>query len=105
MIAPLLATLASLTQVGVAEREWRLSAYVPVVPRGAVAFNVHNYGEDAHDLQVRGPRGYRSAVSPEIAPGQNLVVTLKLRRRGTYRLVCALPGHEKRGMWSTLRVR
>ena len=64
MFPLLLATLAAspMTPVGVAEREWGISAYRTSVKRGRVSFNIHNYGEDAHNLQVFGPRGYRSKV-------------------------------------------
>jgi len=106
VIAALLAAAAALTpQVGIAEREWRLSSYVPAIHRGRVTFNVHNYGEDGHNLQVRGPRSFRSPVLPEVAPGANGSLTVRLPRAGTYVLVCTLPGHEARGMRAKLRVR
>jgi uncharacterized cupredoxin-like copper-binding protein len=105
-VIALLAGLAlATTNVGVAEREWRLSAYVPVVPRGSVRFYVHNFGEDPHDLQVRGPQGFVSATLPEVAPGGNGVLRAKLARPGRYTLVCTLPGHEAKGMRATIRVR
>lgn len=105
MIAALLAAAVATTNVGVAEREWRLSAYVAVVERGVVTFNVHNYGEDPHDLRVRGPKRFRSKVMPEVAAGENGTLTVRLRRAGRYALVCTLPGHEARGMRATIRVR
>jgi uncharacterized cupredoxin-like copper-binding protein len=106
MIALALSALAAAaTNVGVAEREWHLSSYATFVQRGAVTFNVHNFGEDPHDLQVRGPHGYRSAVSGQILPGATVTLVAALRRPGTYRLVCTLPGHVGRGMRATIRVR
>jgi uncharacterized cupredoxin-like copper-binding protein len=96
---------AATTTVGVGEREWSLSAYVPRVPRGTVVFNVHNFGEDAHDLKVRGPHGYRSATSNRIEPGANATLRVRLLRVGAYRLVCTLPGHAARGMRATIHVR
>jgi plastocyanin len=99
------AALAAPTPVGVSAREWRLSTYVPVVRRGGVAFNVHNYGEDPHNLQVRGPRGYRSAVTPDIASEGSATLVVTLRRAGAYRLVCTLPGHVAKGMRVQFRVR
>ena len=104
MIAAVVAA-ATLTNVGVAEREWRLSVYRPVVDRGVVRFNVHNFGEDGHDLQVRGPKGFRSSVMPEIGAGADGTLTVRLRRAGRYTLVCTLPGHEALGMRASLRVR
>jgi uncharacterized cupredoxin-like copper-binding protein len=106
VIAALLtAVAAAATNVGVGAREWRLSAYVPVVARGAVTLHLHNYGEDPHDLRVRGPRRFRSATMPEVPAGENGTLTVRLRRPGRYVLVCTLPGHEARGMRATIRVR
>lgn len=100
-----LAAAAAVTNVGVAEREWRISAYVPVVPRGMVSFNVRNFGEDPHNLRVRGPRRFRSPLMPEVRPGENGALRVRLSRRGRYVLVCTLPGHEALGMRATIRVR
>jgi plastocyanin len=91
--------------VGLGLREYHISVYRPAVPVGAVAFTMTNYGEDAHDLQVLGPGGYRSAVSPDVAGlGGRLRFRVTLRRPGTYRLLCVKPGHVKLGMRTTLRV-
>lgn len=100
-----LAAAAAITNVGVGEREWSISVYRPVVDRGAVRFNVHNFGEDGHDLQVRGPAGFRSRALPEIPSGENGVLTVRFKRSGRYTLVCTLPGHAQLGMRATLRVR
>ena len=106
MIGLLLAAAAAAgTNVGVAEREWSLNPYVTGVRHGAVVFYAHNYGEDPHDLQVRGPHGFRSPVAPVIAPGATRTLRIRLRRPGVYHLVCTLPGHAARGMRATFRVR
>jgi hypothetical protein len=104
MIAGLLAAIAAVSTVGVGEREWHLTPYVRVVRHGTVRLDVHDYGEDAHDLQVVGPHGYRSAVTPDIDPGTNATLVVHLRP-GTYRLLCVKPGHVARGMAATLHVR
>jgi len=108
VIAAALAAIAAATApvpVGVGAREYRFGVYRPVVPRGGVRFNIHDFGEDAHNLVVLGPRGYRSAVSPDVRPGQDVAFQVRLRRAGTYRLVCVKPGHAKRGMRATIKVR
>jgi plastocyanin len=69
-----------------------------------VRFNVTNFGEDAHNLQVVGPGGYRSAVTPDIKAHQHYTLGLTLRRKGVYRLICTKPGHLKRGMRAGIRV-
>ena len=91
--------------VGVGAREYRFGVYRSSVPAGAVRFNVHDYGEDAHNLMVAGPKGYRSAVSPDVVPGQTLAFTVRLRRPGRYMLVCVKAGHAARGMTAAIRVR
>lgn len=114
MIAELAASLAMLanpaaglppaTSVGMSAREYSFGIYRRV-PTGRVRLNIHNFGEDAHDLQVRGPRGYRSSVSPEIAPGETLSFTVRLRRPGRYVFICLKPGHAAQGMKTTVTVR
>jgi plastocyanin len=91
--------------VGVAEREWGISSYRRKVRPGRVRFNVTNFGEDTHNLQVVGPGGYRSAVTPDIRAHQHYTLSVKLRRPGVYRLICTKPGHVARGMRTAIRVK
>jgi plastocyanin len=107
MIAVALAVIAAAApaQVGVGAREYRFGVYRPTVPRGAVRFNLHDLGEDAHNLVVLGPRGYRSAVSPDVRPDHDVAFRVRLRRAGVYRLICVKPGHAAKGMRATLTVR
>lgn len=108
MIATALAMMAAAapaTTVGMSAREYRYGVYRPVVPHGAVTLVLHNFGEDDHDVQVRGPRGYRSAVSPDVDPEATIRFTVRLRRPGRYLLICTKPGHAAKGMTATLTVR
>ena len=91
--------------VGVAEREWGISSYRTRVKPGRVRFNVTNFGQDAHNLQVVGPHGFRSAVTPDIKAHEHYTLSLTLRRKGVYRLICTKPGHVQRGMRTAIRVR
>ena len=91
--------------VGVAEREWGISTYRGKVKPGAVRFNVTNFGEDAHNLEVVGPGGFRSAVTPDIRAHDHTTLSVTLRRQGVYRLICTKPGHIKRGMKASIRVK
>jgi plastocyanin len=105
LAALVLAAGGHATPVGLGMREYRFSVYRPTVHAGRIAFNMTNFGEDPHNLRVSGPHGYRSAVSPEVEPfGGRVRFTVNLRRAGTYRLVCQLPGHAAKGMKATLRV-
>lgn len=98
-------TRPAVTSVGVAEREFRISLYRTAVRPGSVRFNVRNYGEDAHNLVVTGPRGFDPVASEEIRSGARATLTVRLRRPGAYRLLCTTADHLSRGMRATLRVR
>lgn len=105
LVAAALLAAAPPQAVGVAEREYRISVYRQTVKTGTVRFNVRNYGEDAHNLVIRGPRGFRPAATPEIKSGQRASLTVRLRRPGTYRLLCTTADHLSRGMRTSIRVR
>ena len=93
------------TPVGVGEREWRISLYRSHVPTGVVHLNTRNFGEDGHDLAVRNADGRVLGTLPELKPGRNGTLVVRLRRPGRYRLFCSLEGHEARGMRAVLRVK
>jgi plastocyanin len=91
--------------VGVAEREWGISSYRAKVRPGRVRFNVTNFGQDSHNLQVVGPGGFRSAVTPDIKAHQHTTLSVVLSRPGVYRLICTKPNHVKYGMRASIRVK
>ena len=92
------------TSVGVGEREWRVSLYRTRVPTGVVRLNVHNYGEDGHDLALRNRDGRVLATIPEVSPGEGDTLRVRLRRSGRYVVFCSLEGHEAKGMRARLVV-
>ena len=102
LLAALLA-LAAPTQVGVGEREWRVSLYRDTVPVGAVRLNVRNFGEDGHDLAVRNRAGRVLGSLAELRPGETGTLSVRLRRPGRYVVFCSLEGHEAKGMRARLR--
>jgi uncharacterized cupredoxin-like copper-binding protein len=85
--------------------EWTLVLSRQSVKAGRVQLQLHNRGEDAHDLAARrfDHRGPTLRLG-ETAPGRLAQVTWRLRR-GRYVLWCTLRGHRARGMRATLRVR
>jgi len=91
------------TAVGVAQREFHITPYRRSVAVGAVKLNIRNYGEDTHNLVVRGPGGF-SAIGPDVDSGSTATWTVKLRRPGTYSLLCTRANHLKLGMKSKLKV-
>jgi uncharacterized cupredoxin-like copper-binding protein len=52
---------------------------------------------------VRGPKGF-TAIGPDVDSGTNVSWTVKLRRPGTYSLLCTRANHLKLGMKATLKV-
>ena len=100
------AARSPVTSVGVAEREFRVSLYRVRVRPGFVKLNVRNFGEDTHDLVVRGPHPFvreRGRIV-ELRAGRRGTLRVRLRREGRYAVVCTLADHEARGMRATLRV-
>ena len=91
------------TAVGVGEREWRLSLYRTRVPAGVLRLNVHNYGEDGHDVAVRNRAGRVVGALHELRPGAGATLPVRLGR-GHYRVFCSLEGHEAKGMHARLTV-
>ncbi len=92
--------------VGVGAREFSLSLYRTKVAPGAVRFNMTNFGEDGHDLTVLAPNGKVVARIAEMRGfGGRGQVEARLRRRGTYTLLCTVADHAERGMRARLRVR
>lgn len=104
---PAVATSAKApSAVGLGLREYSITVYRGSVPAGRVAFNLKNFGEDSHNIQVSGPKGFRSAASPAVAPfGGRDRFTVTLKRPGTYKLICTLSDHAALGMVAKLKVR
>jgi plastocyanin len=98
------ATARAPVPIGVAEREYRISTYRWKVSPGPVKLNVSNFGQDTHNLVVRGPKGY-SANGPDVKPGERGSFTASLRRPGTYLLLCTRANHMKLGMRAKLTVK
>jgi hypothetical protein len=104
LLLALIAFALPTTSVGLGMREYRFSVYRPTVHAGRITFNTTNFGEDAHNLRLTGPGGYRSAVSRDVEAGGRARFTVHLRRAGTYRLLCLKPGHAAKGRKGALRV-
>ena len=98
------ATARAPVTLGIAEREFRISTYRDVLKPGPVKFNVTNFGQDTHNLVVRGPRGF-VASGPDVEPGQRGSFSATLRRPGTYYLLCTRANHAKLGMRAKLTVK
>jgi hypothetical protein len=85
-------------------KEWSLILSRGSLATGSARIQLYNAGEDAHDLRLRRRGGTRSLRVAETQPGDLAEIRATLRR-GTWKLWCSLPGHEKSGMRALLRVR
>jgi plastocyanin len=90
------------TAVGVSEREWTISLGRLKAPHGRITFYVHNYGQDDHNVSIR-RHGVSYGHTGRIRSGDEATLTLSLKR-GTYTVLCAIPGHRQLGMVAHLTV-
>ncbi|HEY8601792.1 MAG TPA: plastocyanin/azurin family copper-binding protein [Thermomicrobiales bacterium] len=80
---------------------WERTAYEATA--GDVTFVVENPSRLVHNFVIEGD-GVR-AESKIFQGGTTNRVTLKGLQPGTYRIICALPGHREAGMIASLEVR
>ncbi|MGK2937011.1 MAG: hypothetical protein ACSLFR_04290 [Solirubrobacteraceae bacterium] len=90
-------------------REWSVTLSRATVPAGPVALQLHNAGEDDHDVRFRrlDRRGRPAGPTQQVAvttPGAMTEARLYLRQ-GRWRVWCSLDGHARAGMRTTLRAR
>jgi plastocyanin len=89
--------------VQVAAKEFALDPSRPSVAAGKVILQLVNFGEDAHDLAVLGPKGSLVVKFPETEAGGVVTRTLSLAA-GRYTLFCTVAQHQAEGMQTTLDV-
>ena len=88
--------------VDVSLAEYRLApARTRVARAGVIAFVATNDGQLRHALQVDGPTGERRSVA--LRPGERTTLEVRLPR-GTYKWLCPIGDHERRGMTGRVRV-
>jgi plastocyanin len=92
-------------RVQIVAQEFRFSLSRRTIKAGLAVLELHNMGQDAHDLALQRADGTRVLVRwPVAQPGA--VVDREVRLRpGTYRFVCTVANHRALGMQATLRVR
>jgi hypothetical protein len=89
----------------VTAREYSLTLSRPKLPAGRSIVQLHNFGEDPHDLHLQRKGANRVYEVGEVAPGETAALDLKLRRRSTYRLWCSIEPHASLGMVTALKTR
>jgi hypothetical protein len=94
----------ALTRLGVIAREWSLTLSRTTFPAGKVGVELQNFGEDAHNLRIERADGTGPPLDvPETEAGERQKATGTLAA-GSYRVYCALPGHDAQGMHARLTV-
>ena len=88
--------------IKIVETDFAIDPAEPIAPAGKVTFAITNDGDTVHNLEVEG-NGVEE-VSDDIDAGErtNLTVVVK---PGSYKLYCAIPGHEELGMTGELTVK
>jgi len=94
----------AVARLGVTAREWSLVLSRAVLAAGPARVQLQNLGEDAHNLRIERVGGSARLDVPLAEAGERSEGKGTLTA-GTYRVYCALPGHEAAGMRATLSVR
>jgi plastocyanin len=92
-------------RLGVTAREWSLVLSRQTLAPGPAIVQLQNFGEDAHNLRVERIDGSGSPLSVPLAEAGEQKSASGPLTPGTYKVYCALPGHDALGMHATLDVR
>ena len=87
----------------VTAREYAFTLSRPKVNAGRSIIQLHNFGEDPHDLALQRVGGHVVTDLGEVLPGATGSLELKLRRKSRYELWCSISGHAELGMTASLR--
>jgi plastocyanin len=92
-------------RLGVTAREWSLVLSRQTLAPGPAIVQLQNFGEDAHNLRVERVDGSGAALSVPLAEAGEQQSASGTLAPGTYKVYCALPGHDALGMHASLEVR
>jgi hypothetical protein len=87
----------------VTAREYGFTLSRPKLDAGPSIIQLHNFGEDPHDLELQRVGGRTVSDLGEVLPGATGSLELRLRRKSRYKLWCSIPGHAELGMKASLR--
>lgn len=86
-------------------REYSLTLSRAKLRAGSAIVQLHNFGEDPHDLNLQRVGSKRVFEVGEVEPGETGTLEMKMRRRSSYRLWCSIDPHAALGMEATLRTK
>jgi plastocyanin len=91
-------------RLGVVAREFSLVLSRAALPAGSALVELQNFGQDAHNLRIARVDGAGAAVDVPLAEAGEVKSATATLTPGTYKLYCALPGHDAQGMHALLTV-
>lgn len=91
---------SSETAVQVDLTEFSITMVPAEVPPGNVTFTIKNSGVSPHDFSLPD----FGKITPLINPGETTTLVVEILDKGTYKVLCHVPGHEAAGMVSSLTV-
>ncbi len=86
-------------------REYSLTLSRAKLRAGDAIVQLHNFGEDPHDLHLQRAGSGRAFELGEVLPGETGTLEMRMRRRSTYRLWCSIDPHAALGMEATLQTK
>jgi uncharacterized cupredoxin-like copper-binding protein len=89
-------TVVTGTEVTATEKEYSISLSTQTFTAGTYAFTVHNTGQTAHNLTIKGP-GVDNQATSTIQPGETATLAVTLQK-GSYELWCSVDAHKDQGM-------
>jgi hypothetical protein len=92
-------------RLGVTAREWSLVLSRQTLPPGPARVELQNFGEDAHNLRLERVDGAADPLNVPLAEAGERKSASGTLDAGSYKVYCALPGHDAMGMHATLVVR
>jgi Copper binding proteins, plastocyanin/azurin family len=104
-VTPVVVTPPPAARLGVSAREWSLVLSRTTLAAGPAIVELQNFGEDAHNLRLERVDGTGAALSVPLAESGERKSASGTLAAGTYKVYCALPGHDAQGMHATLEVR
>jgi plastocyanin len=91
-------------RLGVIAREWSLTLSRTSLSAGEVGVELQNFGEDAHNLRIERVDGAGVALDVGLAEAGERQKATGTLAAGSYKVYCALPGHDAQGMHARLTV-
>jgi hypothetical protein len=95
---------ATTARLGVTAREWSLVLSRTTLPAGPALVQLQNRGEDAHNLRIERLDGSATPLDVPLAEAGEVQSGGGTLAAGSYKVYCALPGHDAAGMHARLTV-